>query len=180
MPKGGDPYHPMGIVSVYVPCSQRTSYIRQGSGIVGEIWPNDPGPTDELRVHIYYEGNIHGSSNIQTWADRVMHAAGRMWASYPTIAQAVVPRGELYYVGDFDWETNQVRLFEDWPVRSALSRWLSLDSDSLLDLHCYPGYPAPHAVAERRIKLGMPYPLGIKVDPQGRPIAEPDQERRRR
>lgn len=48
---------------------------------------------------IYYEGNVHGASNLHRYEERVNCAVGRLRLKYPTIARADVPSGALHLVG---------------------------------------------------------------------------------
>lgn len=40
-------------------------------------------------VVVYYEGNLYGYSNLNSYTDRVKNAAGRLFKRYPTIAKSV-------------------------------------------------------------------------------------------
>lgn len=82
-------------VDVYLPIDQAVhDHIDRGSGIVGT--------PDGARVVIDYEGNRYGASNIVTFADRVMIAAGRHESGYPTIARMSVEPESLIRVGTYD------------------------------------------------------------------------------
>lgn len=85
-------------VVVYVPAAghRATAGIARGSAIVGR--------PDARRgeVRIYYEGAIHGQSEMRTLADRAVYACGRMVDNYPTAAAMSVPREALVAVGTFD------------------------------------------------------------------------------
>lgn len=61
--------------------------IAPGSGVVGI--PRDGG------VLIFYEGNLHGASNLHDWRERVLCAAGRLFSHYPTVALRFVPQEQL-------------------------------------------------------------------------------------
>lgn len=89
-------------ISVYVP-SHAGTLIDQGSGVVGspahKFMPMLP---DDGRITADYEGNRFGASNIKTYADRVLHAAGRHTQKYPTVARSTLSTEDLTEVGSFD------------------------------------------------------------------------------
>lgn len=91
---------------VYVPIlgSPGARLIEPGSGIVGTIEGND--------VTLDYEGGRH-ADNIVTFADRVMHAAGRHAERYPTVARALVPLESAIRVGTYDYHEGEVQLIGD-------------------------------------------------------------------
>lgn len=67
-----------------------------GSGIVGEYVDGD--------VEVDFEGNRFGAVGLETWIERVAHAAGRRVERYPTAARRRVPAAMLVEVGTFDVE----------------------------------------------------------------------------
>lgn len=78
---------------------------------------------DDL-VDVYFEGNMHGASNLVAFADRLSCAAGRLRAAYPTVAAARLDREALLEVGEYDLDrlvvtsvTNK-RALEDWSGES--------------------------------------------------------------
>lgn len=66
------------------PAGTRHTFIRPGSAIVGYEPENIPGGT-----LIYYEGNIYGIENLQTYWQRLLCAAGRCAQRYPTVARCL-------------------------------------------------------------------------------------------
>jgi hypothetical protein len=110
--------HPL--TKVYVPDATALSMARvaPASGVVAE-----PHPSGRLLAH--YEGNLHGAHNMTTWADRVSHAAGRMRASYPTTALALVKHEDLVEVGSYDDQRGCVHLDPDPDVRDLVRAWLA-------------------------------------------------------
>lgn len=88
-----------------------------GSGVVGT-----PLPSGEILVD--YEGNLHRTLNIQTFADRVMVAAGRHVTLAATSARAAASPDDLIQIGTWDPGHGAVRV-ED---AAALARWLKLDA----------------------------------------------------
>ena len=109
-------------VSVYVPNPDNQDgvfferMLAERSGIVGKPAHN------EGRLVVYYEGNLHGFTNVVTLADRVELAAGRMANSYPTIARALVPERAVVEVGRFDRDRRCIAVTDEAP----LARWLGL------------------------------------------------------
>lgn len=108
-----------GIV-VYVPAAPdhpATSEIARGSAILGRP---EPGGDD---VRIYFEGAVHGQTEMQTFADRAVYACGRLVQRYPTIAARLVPRDALIAVGTFEQSIGEVVL--TGPHSAALvAEWL--------------------------------------------------------
>ena len=91
-------YMTQDICNIYVPADQTTGEgpcgILPGSGIVGRS-------TGDGLIEIWYEGNAHGASNLDTFAEKISCAAGRMTSQYPTSARAVVDASSLLLVGEF-------------------------------------------------------------------------------
>src|SRR5262245_35255897 len=90
------------VYDVFVPTRDISSrawlgHVRRGSGIVGQY---DGGAE---RVLLHFEGNLYDAFNIVTYADRVIHAAGRLLMDYPTVAKAKVPPAMIVRVGTFDF-----------------------------------------------------------------------------
>lgn len=114
-------------LSVYVPT--RHLGIAEGSGIVGAQSVD--------MVHVYYEGNLYDASNIVTWADRIDHAADRLVANYPTIAQMVTDAEDLTRVGT--WDGKQVTLLDN-VAANIVYEWLRLHErgEHALDDECLP------------------------------------------
>lgn len=118
-------------LDVFVPADGWRLGIRDASGVVGRV-------TDGERTTIDYEGNLYGASNIVTFCDRVMIAAGRHIERSPTIARAYVVPDALIRVGSYDGETVEL----DHPsMREVVCRWLGCDDDQLDD-ELRPGVPA--------------------------------------
>lgn len=110
---------------VYVPVERWAHRIDPRSGIVGR--PEDRnGLAGGEAVHIYYEGNRFGASNIVTFADRCDHAHGRMVENYPTVAQRMVPLDLLTRVGTFLPRLG-VQLDGEAACLIALAKWLDVD-----------------------------------------------------
>lgn len=109
-------------LAVFLPFDEQLG-IRQGSGIVGS--PVE-GFDRQMRM-IDYEGNLYGSQNVVTFADRCAIAAGRHLERYPTVARMVVHRNRLVEIGEFDPEFGQVELIEDPRARELLADWLGVE-----------------------------------------------------
>lgn len=106
-------------LAVFVPTTLTgpiASLVARGSAIVGSL------DTDTVD----YEGNIYGSENIKTFADRARQAAGRQMISYPTEARSTVPQSELRQVGWFSLQ-NGITLLNDAQAREALASWLGVE-----------------------------------------------------
>lgn len=106
-------------VDLYLVIPEHRHFIDLGSGIAGQ----QPGAE---RTTIYFEGNRYGASNIVTFADRCLHAADRMIARYPTIAQKSVPSEDLQHIGYLDMTFGEVHL-DDAEAERALAAWLGGD-----------------------------------------------------
>jgi hypothetical protein len=109
------------MIAVYVPKQGEGTVIDRGSGIVGT--PRGTRPDGEpATLCVDYEGNRYGASNIKTFADRVMHAASRHAAEYPTIARQYVFAGDMELVGWYDSgrrcvivpDTHKAKLLDEW------------------------------------------------------------------
>lgn len=135
------------IHDVYVPLpgTHLHATVAPKSGIVGRPYDHQPG-----KLLVDFEGAVHGQSNIVTFADRVMHAASRQEASYPTIARMVVDQADVVLVGRFDPDERTVELLPD---RALLCAWLGVDAPSLADevRESRPRFVTP-AEARRRLR----------------------------
>lgn len=102
-------------VYVPVPGSRTDSRITPGSGIVGR--PHD------CRIHLHYEGNLYGASNLHDIHTRLLCAWGRLKDRYPTVAQTMVDESEVVKIGEFDGTTvtfssgEAQRVFNDYADR---------------------------------------------------------------
>jgi hypothetical protein len=92
--------------------------IVKGSAIVCEQNPNKHG-----LFKIYYEGNLNGASNLETFEEKLLIASGRLVASYPTIAFDWIKEDELFekftVVGQYNpenrlLEIQQADVLENW------------------------------------------------------------------
>lgn len=108
-------------VVVYVPAAghRATAGIVRGSAIVGR--------SDARReeVRIYYEGAIHGQSEMRTLAGRAVYACGRMADDYPTTAAMSVPGEVLVAVGTFDPSASEIVLTGEHSA-AAVAEWLDM------------------------------------------------------
>ena len=121
---------------VYIPEAAAPAAVRDTVALIDpkSAIVSAPDPSgDELLV--YFEGNRYRAANMITFADRALHAAGRLASNYPTIAKATVPRRALTHVGLFT-PGHGVDV-PDAGALVALARWLELldgerfDSDAL-------------------------------------------------
>lgn len=103
-------------LGVYVDAGQ-IAHIARGSGIVGS--PATGAPS----MVVDYEGNLYGSSNMSSWAERVYHAASRHVTAYPTVARSHVDPSWLQRIGTYEIATDRIRLDD----RDALLAWVGDD-----------------------------------------------------
>ena len=106
----------MTYVAVYVPKLGALPSIQPGAGIVGS-----QSAEHRDKVLIDYEDNRVGAVNIQTFADRVRHAADRHRTGYPTVSRMLVDDDDLLHVGDFHLQTGIVEVSNG----EALESWLA-------------------------------------------------------
>lgn len=115
--------------------------IIDGSGIVGsnaEAWLAARHgevilAASSTALTIDYEGNRYGASNIKTWADRLVHAAGRHVECYPTVARAVCQPEAVIHVGTmqaYPQRDSTVPLieFDSQDTLDAVKTWLGVDN----------------------------------------------------
>jgi hypothetical protein len=104
---------------VYVPAptSPLRHTIRRGSGIVGV-------PHADGFVRIDFEGGIYEQAEMRRYANRVLHAAGRARANYPTVARALVRADELVEVGVWNDDLGRVLPHPTADAVRALTEWL--------------------------------------------------------
>jgi hypothetical protein len=105
----------------------------------------------------HVEGNLYGAVNMVTWADRVLHAAGRAVTGYPTASVRAIRRADLVPVGEWDDERGVVVL--DPSKRRAAAAWLGV-TDEDLDAECQTTCSARHE-AHRALEA-------LEATPQGR------------
>lgn len=125
-------------LAVYVPnpdASERAGLsvrsIDPKSAIVGV-------PLGDRSIHIYYEGNRHGASNMDTFADRAYFAASRLSQRYPTVAQTIVRPRAIERVGWYYRDQQRIEV-EGGLALTLLAKWLgvfdeghnTIDSDAL-------------------------------------------------
>jgi hypothetical protein len=84
----------------------------------------------DTNLVIDFEGNRYNASNMVTYADRAMHAAGRQRECYPTVARAIVPSRQLVRVATLDYDHEQVRCLDEDGVLELL-RWLEVTHEQL-------------------------------------------------
>lgn len=112
------------LLKVYVPAvdSRIRATIRKGSGIVGTI---EAPPGEGGRLVLDFEGNLYRAENIKTYADRVLHAAGRHTQRYPTVARISARLADVVCIGYWDEGHGRVVpvLDDGWKV---LEEWLDM------------------------------------------------------
>jgi hypothetical protein len=79
---------------------------KKGSAIVAD--------KEDNHYILHYEGNVHGAVNLETFAGKLVCAAGRKATNYPTLAMLAVTEDEFdqnYLVaGTFDYSACRVHL----------------------------------------------------------------------
>lgn len=118
------------LLPIYVPRPEATEThaVRAGSAMVGA-------GIGAQREMVYYEGNVHGAPDLDRWEVRVMHAAGRLRAKYPTIAKGSFLIEGLVRVGTVGLTGHHygVRLDLDGPVAGqAFEAWLGDEAETTL------------------------------------------------
>jgi hypothetical protein len=118
------------ICNIYVPADQAAGKapcdILLGSGIVGRS------TKDGMHLEIWYEGNAHDALNLNTFAEKISCAAGRMSSHYPTSARAVVDSSQFVLVGEFHPAEGRVVIHEV----DLVSKWSGEEvADELLTAH---------------------------------------------
>ena len=107
-------------LTIYVPRegSLAASHVIPGSAIVGALQASEkPG-----RVLCYFEGKrrTEGDGVPWTYAQKLLHAAGRLIQGYPTIAKAAFASEDLIAVGTYDGSRFVVTSIDD---PDALTAW---------------------------------------------------------
>lgn len=99
------------------PTSILATILAPGSAIVGPpAQPSDPDP-----LLVYYEGNIYGSSEMETFEAKARIAAGRLGTNYPTTAKTWASLRDLVEVGTFCTTTWQAQI--DPEMADAILAW---------------------------------------------------------
>ena len=97
------------------PDSRARAIIAPHSAIV-----SDPASGRQDTLLAYYEGNVIGAENLTEYYDRMVSAAGRLTARYPTVAMAEFPADQFELVAVYDTELQAIvevvdgQLLEDW------------------------------------------------------------------
>jgi len=129
---------PMAAVySIFLPVegSPIRATVLPGAALVG-IWREaDDG---ERVLQIDYEANAHGSKASARFAQRCMHAAGRLTADYPTSSRILLSSdrvaSELIEVGVYD-EGERLVFLEGLHERAAVAAWLDRQDIASDELH---------------------------------------------
>lgn len=106
---------------LYVPKDPAKTGIDAGSAIVGE----------EMGEYIGVDYERGGASNVQTFEEKILHAAGRRAQKYPTVARSAYPPADLQDVGSVRYDP-------------LLRRWVIESIDNLEALEAWA--PGPHAI----------------------------------
>lgn len=62
----------------------------------------------EGMVDIWFEGNLNGAENLNTYFEKILCAAGRLVTNYPTIARGAVRRSAVQLLAEYDLRRNFV------------------------------------------------------------------------
>lgn len=120
-------HHGGVLIPVWIPhnpLTPATNDLAPGTAIV----TNDSRETAE-RVLAWFEGNLYGASNLECFADRAWHAAGRMQADYPTAAVRAISTTDLVLVGYLNDELGEI--IPDPENIDLLCKWLSIEVSEL-------------------------------------------------
>lgn len=99
---------------LFVPADPEESHISPGSAIVGE--------PDYNGFHVHYERG--GASNVQTFEEKILHAADRRRCNYPTAAAAWMPKKLLKEVGSVRYdEMLKIWVIDTIDDLDALTAW---------------------------------------------------------
>jgi hypothetical protein len=99
---------------LYVPTADARHHIDAGSAIVGEI--------KEGLAEVHFERG--GASNVQTFEEKIHHAAGRRAASYPTIARGAFPAEGMKDVGSVRYDAIMRRwVIDEILDEASLKAW---------------------------------------------------------
>jgi hypothetical protein len=122
-------HHGGVLIPVWIPqtpLTPATSDLGPGTAIV-----TDDSREPAERVLAWFEGNLYGASNLERFADRAWHAAGRMQADYPTVAVRALQTSDLLLVGYLNDEVGELTLDPD--TTDALCKWLSVEPSALVE-----------------------------------------------
>ena len=109
------------LFDVFVPAvkaSPEVARLARGSAIVS--LQDERGHAEGRRL-CYFEGNVFGAVNMNTFPDKLTCAAGRAVEQYPTMAKGFFDPDDLVLVGTYDYAFHQ---FSVTGNRDALNAWL--------------------------------------------------------
>lgn len=102
-----------------------TVFVPADASLIPEIAPRSAivspaSATGEIRT-CWFEGNVYGASNLETFVERCNCAAGRGAYRYPTVAITNLPAQLLRAVATFDLTQGCITAIND---AQALAAWL--------------------------------------------------------
>ncbi len=105
--------------TVYIPrkSSRLANIVAPASAIVKSKLISD------TSAMVYYEGNVYGAENINTFEDKCLLAAGRAKDRYPTTALTIAPLDDVIDVGVYDLDTNEFHLDENY--HDLFNEWVN-------------------------------------------------------
>ena len=126
--------YPLSTLPVCVPRSNGAAgaTLPRGAAIVAR------GLIDGRRLHCYYEDNTR-SDNLQTFADRLASAAGRLVTDYPTSRVWALPADDLLVVARYDAERY---VLTEVLLPADLADWANEDVMSGISPHPTGRHPA--------------------------------------
>jgi len=144
---------------LYVPAPGVDTHIDAGSAIVGDI-------RDGMH-DVHYERG--GASNVRTFEERIIHAAGRRAHRYPTVARSLLPATDLVDVGSVAYDPVLRHWFiEEILDEAALEAWTP-------GPHVVGGSPAMRAESAGRLysRLNASGMTGVAMEmAAGMPMAD--------
>lgn len=118
--------HLPGALSMKPPVhTEFTVFVPADAGLIPEIAPRSAivspaSATGGIRT-CWFEGNLYGASNLESFVERCNCAAGRSAYRYPTVAITNLPAQLLRPVATFDLTRGCITSIED---AQALAAWL--------------------------------------------------------
>jgi len=101
--------NPSAVLNLYVPHPESSlcTELARGSAIVGL-------PLESGAIRIYYEGNVIGAANLNSYRGKAIQAAGRLLhnypVGYPTVAKADVDPREVIEIGTIEPANGRVEI----------------------------------------------------------------------
>lgn len=104
--------------------------ISEGSAVVSDV-RHDGG-----KVLAWFEGNLNGASNLETFYDRTVCAAGRLVSNYPTVARRLFRRSEFTEAAAYSFVRMAIIDVSD---SEALEAWAGESIKAICGVRLEPG-----------------------------------------